>query len=212
MPPIDTTTLTTFICVVLTLMVIPGPAVILTVTRSLTGGRLIGLATGLGIGVGDMMHTVMAALGLSAILMTSAVAFAAVKYLGVAYLLYLGIRSILQKNGQEAAIAAPAAAIKPRTAFTQAILAEMLNPKTALFFLAFLPQFVHAGRGQVTQQLLLLGVIFVLLSILVTTVIVFAAGYLRRIGGRFSLLQRWQGKIVGGIYLGLGAKLALQQR
>jgi len=157
-----------------------------------------------------MMHTVMAALGLSAILMTSALAFAAVKYLGVAYLLYLGIKSMLQKSNVMAAV--PAVAIKPRTAFTQAILAEILNPKTALFFLAFLPQFVYADRGRVTLQLLLLGAVFVALSILVTTVIVFAAGYLRRLGNRFGLLQRWQGKIVGGIYLGLGAKLALQQR
>ena len=210
MLPIDTATLITFTFVVLALMVIPGPAVILTITRSLTGGRLIGLATGLGIAIGDMMHTVMAALGLSAILMTSALAFAAVKYLGVAYLLYLGIRSMLQKSNVTAA--APAAAVKPRTAFTQAILAEILNPKTALFFLAFLPQFVHADHGRVTLQLLLLGAVFVALSILVTTVIVFAASYLRRLGSRFGLLQRWQGKIVGGIYLGLGAKLALQQR
>jgi len=210
MLPIDTVTLTTFVFVVLTLMMIPGPAVILTVTRSLTGGRLIGLATGLGIAVGDMAHTVMAALGLSAILMTSALAFAAVKYLGVAYLVYLGIKSMLQKS--EATAAMPVAAISPRAAFIQAILAEMLNPKTALFFLAFLPQFVHAGHGQVTLQLLLLGAIFVLLSILVTTVIVFAANYLRRLGSRFGWLQRWQGKIVGGIYLGLGARLALQHR
>lgn len=210
MLPIDSVTLTTFTLVVLTLMVIPGPAVILTITRSLAGGRLIGLATGLGIAVGDMAHTVMAALGLSAILMTSAVAFTAVKYLGVAYLVYLGIRSMWQKSA--ASSTAPVMAIKPRQAFTQAILAEMLNPKTALFFLAFLPQFVHAGHGQVTLQLLLLGAVFVLLSILVTTVLVFAASYLRRLGGRLSLLQRWQGKIVGGVYLGLGAKLALQQR
>src|SRR5215471_6594965 len=128
MLPIDSGTLLAFCLVVLTLMVIPGPAVILTITRSLTGGRLIGLATGLGIAVGDMLHTVMAALGLSAILMTSALAFAAVKYLGVAYLFYLGIKSMLQKS--EAAAAAPMAAIRPRQAFTQAILAEILNPKT----------------------------------------------------------------------------------
>ncbi|HVJ41436.1 MAG TPA: LysE family translocator [Dongiaceae bacterium] len=210
MLPIDTVTLTTFVFVVLTLMVIPGPAVILTITRSLTGGRMIGLATGLGIGAGDMIHTMMAALGLSAILMTSALAFSAVKYLGVAYLLYLGLRSMLQKS--EAATTIPVATIRPRQAFTQAVMAEILNPKTALFFLAFLPQFVHAGHGRVILQLLLLGTIFVLLSILVTTVIVFAAGFLRHLGRRFVLLQRWQGKIVGAIYLGLGAKLALQHR
>lgn len=208
--PIDMTTLITFTLVVMTLMVIPGPAVILTITRSLTGGRSIGLATGLGIAVGDIVHTVMAALGLSAILMTSAVAFAAVKYLGVAYLVYLGVRSMLQKS--QAAAALPVVAVKPRAAFSQAILAELLNPKTALFFLAFLPQFIHAERGQVPLQLLLLGAVFVLLSILVTTVFVFAAAYLRRFGSRFHLLQRWQGKIVGGIYLSLGAKLALQHR
>jgi len=99
-----------------------------------------------------------------------------------------------------------------RQAFAQAVLAEVLNPKTALFFLAFLPQFVHAERGQVTLQLLLLGAVFVALSILVTTVFVFAAAALRRFGNRFGFLRRWQGKIVGSIYLGLGAKLALQHR
>ncbi len=202
--------LITFSLIVLTFLVIPGPATILTITRSLTGGRRVGLATGFGIALGDMIHTVTVALGLSAILMTSAIAFSIVKYLGVAYLLFLGLGAMLKKTG--AAEAAPPAKISPRQAFAQAILAEILNPKTALFFLAFLPQFVHAARGQVTLQLLLLGAVFVLLSIVVTTVIVFAAGFLRRHAGRFSLLQRWQGKIVGGIYLGLGAKLALQQR
>jgi len=207
---IDSATFFAFMLVVLTLQVIPGPAVILTITRSLSGGRRIGMATGLGIAVGDILHTLMAALGLSAILMTSALAFATVKYLGVAYLLFLGIRAMTQKEGTDHA-ARPANGISDRQAFRQAILAELLNPKTALFFLAFLPQFVHLGRGHVTLQLLVLGAIFVALSILVTSMFVLAAGSLRRLGSRLTFLRRWQGKIVGGIYLGLGLRLAAQQ-
>lgn len=199
-----------FALIVFSFQVIPGPATILTITRSLSGGRRIGLATGFGIALGDMIHTVMVALGLSAILMTSAIAFSIVKYLGVAYLLFLGVCAMLQKTtGSEVM---PIIKITPRQAFAQAILAEVLNPKTALFFLAFLPQFVLVEQGPVTVQLLVLGVIFVALSILVTTVIVFAAEFLRRLGSRIRGLQRWQGKIVGSIYLTLGARLALQQR
>lgn len=199
-----------FALIVLGFQVIPGPATILTITRSLSGGRRIGLATGFGIALGDMVHTVMVALGLSAILMTSALAFSIVKYLGVAYLLFLGISAMLHKTpGSEAM---PIIRITPRQAFAQAILAEVLNPKTALFFLAFLPQFVLVEQGPVAAQLLVLGAIFVALSILVTTVIVFAAEMLRRFGARIRGLQPWQGKIVGSIYLTLGLRLAFQHR
>jgi threonine/homoserine/homoserine lactone efflux protein len=177
---IDPVHLLTFTLIVLSFQVIPGPATILTITRSLTGGRRVGLATGFGIAIGDMIHTVAVALGLSAILMTSALAFSLVKYLGVAYLLFLGVSAVLQTS---TVTKTPAAArISPHQAFAQAILAEVLNPKTALFFLAFLPQFAQPEHGHVTRQLLLLGAVFVVLSILVTTVIVHAASFMRRLG------------------------------
>ncbi len=206
----DLHALVTYGLIVLTLQIVPGPAVLLTITRSLTGGRKIGLATGLGIAVGDMLHTVAAALGLSALLMSSALAFEIVKYLGVAYLLFLGLRAFFQKT-EKPSVPVPMLA-DPRQAFLQAILAEILNPKTALFFLAFLPQFVHPGQGAITLQLLLLGAIFVVLSILVTSALVFSAELIRSSAPRIGWLRRWQGKIVGGIFMGLGLRLALQQR
>ena len=122
-----------FVVVVLGLFLIPGPAVLLTLARSVSGGRRVGIATGLGIAAGDMVHTVMAAVGLSALLMTSAVAFEVVKYLGAAYLVWLGLRALFERAD---ALHIPSARLViPTVAFRQAVLTEVLNPKTALFFL-----------------------------------------------------------------------------
>jgi len=155
----DPISLATFALVVLGLIVIPGPAVLLTLARAIRDGRRVGLATGLGIAAGDLVHTLFAAIGLSALLMTSALAFEIVKYAGVAYLAYLGLRSFFEKT--EALSMPSTRRLSPSVAFRQAVLAEMLNPKTALFFLAFLPQFVHPDRGAAVVQFAVLGLIFV---------------------------------------------------
>jgi threonine/homoserine/homoserine lactone efflux protein len=141
--------------------------------------------------------------------MTSALAFGLVKYAGAAYLIYLGIHAFLDKSGA----LAPAAArgVNASRAFRQAILAEMLNPKTALFFLAFLPQFVRADRGSVVLQFAELGLIFVGMSAIYTTLIALAAGSFGRWLAR-RRVGRWQGKIVGAIYIGLGVRLVIQER
>ncbi len=137
------------------LFLIPGPAVLLVLARSVTGGPRVGVATGFGIALGDLVHTAMATFGLSAVLMTSALAFSIVKYAGVIYLIVLGVRALFEKNDD---LHLPAAQpVDPRRAFRQAIWAEMLNPKTALFFLAFLPQFVHPGHGSAVAQFATLG-------------------------------------------------------
>ncbi|RXT07295.1 LysE family translocator [Ammoniphilus sp. CFH 90114] len=201
----------TFIFVVLMLFLIPGPAVLLTVSQTARGGRKAGLLTGIGIAVGDLIHTIVAVLGLSAILMTSSLAFEIVKYLGALYLVYLGICAFLERTDkQESQVKRE---LNPASSFYQAILIELLNPKTALFFLAFLPQFVRADGFPVIIQLLILGLTFVLMSIMYTTILVFLISSL---GTKWiqknSMFARWQGKIVGSVYVGLGLKLAFEKR
>lgn len=207
---IDLSTLTAYIAVVLGFVFIPGPATLLTVARSTSSGTKVGIATGAGIAAGDVVHTVMAMVGISAIIATSAALFSIVKYIGAAYLVYLGIRAIIEKT--PANPAAGALAISAGKAFRQAILTEVLNPKTALFFLAFLPQFVRPENGSVMLQLTTLGVIFVMLGLLSTVVFAVSAGRLGTCLRRNPRVLNWQGKIVGGIYCALGVRLALQQR
>ncbi|NEW05957.1 LysE family translocator [Paenibacillus sp. SYP-B3998] len=206
----EISSLVSFVVVVFGLFLIPGPAVLLTATRSIQGGRKAGIMAGLGIATGDLIHTLFAAAGLSAILMTSAVAFNIVKFLGAAYLLYLGIRAILEKptDPQLPKISQ----VSPLKSYKLAIFVEMLNPKTALFFLAFLPQFVHAERGATFVQFLILGLIFVFLGIIYTTMIALGVRVLGRVVKRIAWIGRWSGKIIGSIYIALGLKVAFQQK
>jgi threonine/homoserine/homoserine lactone efflux protein len=206
---VTATTFFTYVVVVLGLFLIPGPAVLLVLGRAMTGGRRVGIATGLGIACGDLIHTLMATVGLSAVLMTSALAFSLVKYAGAAYLIYLGSRALLEKSGDLQIV--PSRLIDARLAFRQAVLAEMLNPKTAIFFLAFLPQFVDAKSSPVAQ-FATLGLLFVAMSAGYTALIAVAAGYIGQWLTRHRTIGRWQGRLVGAIYLGLGIRLAFQER
>jgi threonine/homoserine/homoserine lactone efflux protein len=212
---VDVGTLLTYSLVVLGLFLIPGPAVLLTLARAMGGGKRVGIVTGLGIATGDLIHTVMATLGLSAVLATSAAAFSTVKYAGALYLIYLGVRAFLDETRLDGAgsLQLPAArAITAGRAFRQAILSEVLNPKTALFFLAFLPQFVHRENGSVTLQLAVLGAVFVIMSAAYTSVIAAGAGSVGRWLSRYRAIGRWQGRVIGTIYVSLGVRLALQKR
>ena len=206
----DLSTLGTFVAVVLGLFLIPGPAVLLVLTRTAQAGRKTGMATGLGIAAGDFVHTLAAALGLSAVLMTSALAFNVIKLVGAAYLLYLGISAWRAKPAPPGRPKLPV--VSASRAFLQAIPAEVLNPKTALFFLAFLPQFVHPERGSSLLQFSVLGLIFVGLSAVYTSLIALSTRPLGRIVSRLGWLARWQGKITGAIFISLGLKVATQQR
>lgn len=207
---IDLTTLIAYIAVVLGFVLIPGPATLLTIARATSSGTKVGIATGGGIAAGDVFHTVMAMIGISAIIAASATLFSVIKYIGAAYLIYLGIRAIMEKTS--AVPAAGALAISAGKAFRQAVLTEVLNPKTALFFLAFLPQFVRPENGTVMLQMTVLGVIFVVLGLFSTVVFAVSAGRLGTFLRRNPSVLRWQGKVVGGIYCALGVRLALQQR
>jgi len=207
---IDGATLLAFMAVVVGLFLIPGPAVLLVLARGTSGGRVVGIATGLGIAMGDLVHTLFATIGLSAVLMTSALAFNIVKYAGAAYLVYLGVKALLEKSGT---LSVPEAQrVRPAQAFRQAVLTEVLNPKTALFFLAFLPQFVRPANGAVAWQLFELGGVEVAMSIVYTALIACAAGAVGRWLASHPGIGRWQGKVIGTIYVGLGLKLAVQQR
>lgn len=207
---IDQTTLITYLAILLGFVLIPGPAVLLTLARASASGTRVGLATGLGIAVGDLIHTVLAVVGISAVVLASATLFTIVKYLGACYLVYLGVRAMLEKvdNSQ----VAERRSLSTQLAFRQAVLAEVLNPKSAMFFLAFLPQFVNPGNGSVWLQLTELGLLFVLLGLMTNIAVAFSAGHLGRYLRRTPIIARWQGKCVGGIYCALGVRVALQER
>lgn len=152
----------------------------------------------------------MAVIGISAIIAASAMLFTIVKYLGAAYLVYLGLKAIFAKTS-----VGPGQGRLPVTAsraFRQAIVAEVLNPKTALFFLAFLPQFVAPEKGFVVMQLAILGGVFALIGFVSTIVYSVAAGGLGNFLRRNPIVLKWQGKVVGSIYCALGVRLALQER
>src|SRR5258708_11657602 len=147
----------------LILLLTPGPAVLYIVARSVNQGRRAGLASALGVELGNSVHVLAATLGLSAILLTSALAFSIVKYAGAAYLIYYGIRTLLTPITTEVSLVEPTRNL--RGTFSQGVVVGVLNPKTALFFLAFLPQFVNGGEGNLGVQILILGLIFVAIGV-----------------------------------------------
>ena len=206
----DTTTYGLFILASLALTLVPGPAVLYIVARSVEGGRPAGLVSVLGIGAGGLVHIAFASLGLSAVLASSATAFAAVKWLGVAYLIYLGLGRFLARDVETGAVIVNR---EPLTrVFSQGVFVNVLNPKTALFFLAFLPQFVDPSRGAVPAQIALLGTTFVALALctdgLYAVLSGTAADWLRRKNEspRFRRAGRY---ISGSVYLALGAATAI---
>jgi threonine/homoserine/homoserine lactone efflux protein len=205
---IDPGTYAVFVGAALALLVVPGPAVLYIVARSIHQGRAAGLASVLGIHVGTLVHILAATVGLSALVVSSATAFTAVKLLGAAYLVYLGIRTLLGRNGTvEAAPVGPTRG--RRRDFAEGIVVNVLNPKTALFFLAFLPQFVDPDAGRPALQILVLGLTFMALGLMTDSLWALAAGtaggWLRGHRG-FVRAQRY---VAGSVYIGLGAVTAL---
>ncbi|WP_417682526.1 LysE family translocator [Roseibium sp.] len=207
---IDQTTLVTYLAILLGFVFIPGPAVLLTLARASGSGTRAGLATALGIAAGDLVHTAFTVLGLSAMILASATLFSVIKYLGAAYLVYLGIKAFRDRTPVR--VRTGDGGISPWQAFRQAVLAEVLNPKSAMFFLAFLPQFVRPENGSVALQLSVLGVLFVAMGLLSTLTVAVFAGGIGRVLRRSETVMRWQGKAIGTIYCALGLRLALQER
>ena len=207
MPLPDPGTLALFAAAAVALLVVPGPAVLYIVTQSIEHGRSAGLVSMLGVQAGALVHVAAAALGLSALLVQSSVAFNAVRYAGAAYLIFLGLRKLLARERFETTGERP-----PRRLdrlFAQGVVVNVLNPKTALFFFAFLPQFVDVNAGSVGLQIALLGVVFILIAIVSDGLYALAAGTAsdRLRGSRvFVRAERW---VSGTVLVALGVTAAL---
>jgi threonine/homoserine/homoserine lactone efflux protein len=199
----DASTLLLFTVASLALLAVPGPAVIYLVTRSVSQGRTAGLVSVLGVETGTFAYAIAAAAGLTGLVAASETGFTIVRFAGAAYLVYLGVRRLLERGGVEAVVPSARSRL-----FLRGLLVQLLNPKIAVFFLAFLPQFVDPDRGSVVVQTLILGSLFTVLAILGDGAYVLAAdavsGRLRRGRG----LQRLA-RLSGGVYIGLGVTAAL---
>jgi threonine/homoserine/homoserine lactone efflux protein len=206
---IDPHRFTLFLGAATLLAIAPGPGMLYVLARTLAGGRREGVLSSLGTFFGGLVHVLAAATGLSIVLATSATAFALVKYAGAAYLIYLGTRMIIGAHrNQDAEFQVPAGQV-PRNPFWQGIATEVLNPKTAIFFLAFIPQFVSRASGEVFWQFLLLGTTSVALNTSCDLVVTFAAA---PIGARLrssAVLRRRQRTATGLTLIGLGAFVAV---
>jgi threonine/homoserine/homoserine lactone efflux protein len=199
-----------FVAAALVVLVIPGPGVLYIVARSLSQGHRAGLVSVLGLSAGALVHVAAATVGLSALLLASATAFGIVKMLGAGYLIYLGLRTILTPVAP--ARVAVLAARSARRLFADGVVVSVLNPKIAVFFLAFLPQFVDPGRGSIAQQVLLLGLTYVALALVTDGAYAWLAGSARHLlRGRIvqGPLPRYAS---GAVYLGLGVSTALADR
>jgi len=203
---VEPSTLAVFSAAALALLVVPGPAVTYIVAQSISHGRSAGLASVAGVHAGTMVHIVAATAGLSALLVSSALAFDVVKYLGAAYLILLGIRALLGGDVEVEAAGADQADLWGLA--RQGAVVNILNPKTALFFLAFLPQFVDPSRGAAWAQILALGLLFAALGFCSDGVWALVAGTLGdrlRRSRRFPSVQRY---VSGSVFVGLGAVAA----
>jgi len=201
-----------FLTAAVLLAIAPGPGMLYVLARSLAGGRREGVLSALGTFLGGMVHVFAAALGISIILAKSAVAFATVKYVGAAYLGWLGVRMILEARRENGAARLPEGNLKPaRNPLWQGVATEVLNPKTALFFLSFIPQFVVRAGGHVFLQFVTLGTISVALNTTADLVVIALAGPLgERIRASTSFRRR-QKTVTGAIMIGLGTYLAASE-
>src|SRR5688500_1389571 len=217
----DLSTFALFAAAAVVLLVTPGPAVMFIVARTIEHGRSAGWASVAGLGLGTLVHIAAAALGVSAILATSAVAFSAVKLAGAGYLIYLGLRTILARESRPSTVAPRPAALRAEPAslthlLRQAAIVNLLNPKTALFFLAFLPQFVSPSAGAVVPQIVALGICYLVLSFITDGVYVMVTSSVgdwvrMKLGVRSGARQALR-YLVGGTYIGLGATAAAAAR
>jgi threonine/homoserine/homoserine lactone efflux protein len=204
---IDLPHLPLFLFAAIVLLLTPGPAVLYIIARSVEQGRRAGLVSVISVEVGNFVHVLAATFGLSALLLSSALAFMIVKYLGAAYLIYLGLRTLLTPVTTPTVNTLPRQSL--RRIFAQGVLVATLNPKTALFFVAFLPQFVDPSHGTVTKQLFVLGSLFVLLGIVSDSLYALLAGLLGQWLKGTSVYKRAERYVVGSVYLGLGVTAAM---
>ena len=207
---LDAHSLVAFVGAGLLLNLTPGPDVLYIVGRSLSQGRLAGVVSAVGISAGCLFHVAAAALGLSALLLAVPIAYDALRYAGAAYLMWMGIRALRLRAG---AVTVPSLACTPLGAiFRQGMVTNVLNPKVALFFLAFLPQFTDASRGPLAPQFLLLGLIFIANGLVVCLGYALAASWLGSwLTARYDL-HTWLNRAMGALFVGLGVRLAFGER
>ncbi len=207
---IEPTKFALFIGISWALIIAPGPDMFYVITRGMAHGRRAGILSAIGVVCGILVHTTAAALGLTLIIQTSAFAFLFVKYVGATYLLYLGIKAWRDKN--TFSLQSPTSIMNSSAFFWQGVLSNVLNPKIAIFFLAFLPQFVDKGSSHVTLQMVILGLVFACFGLCFLLVVGYSSG---AIGGwltrRPQYAQFFQ-RLAGGILVGLGIRLALTEQ
>jgi threonine/homoserine/homoserine lactone efflux protein len=203
----DSGTVWVFCLTAVALLVIPGPAVLYVVVQGAEQGRRVGLASVLGIHLGTLVHVAAATVGLSALIVASSLAFNAVKFAGAVYLIFIGVRKLLGRD--EPRLEPGRQKVSYRRAFMRGAVVNVLNPKTALFFLALLPQFIHTDRGGVWSQALLLGLVFVGLGLVTDSLYALAAG---TVGGFLRRRRRAMRYGSGLVFVGLGAAAALAKR
>jgi threonine/homoserine/homoserine lactone efflux protein len=206
----DSSTLLVFGAAAIALIVVPGPAVLYIVAQSVDRGRLAGLVSALGIAVGGLVHVTAAAIGLSSLLVSSATAFNVVKYAGAVYLIGLGLWTLLRRPDEPSPEIPKERKLSRR--FWQGVVVNVLNPKTALFFFAFLPQFIDPDKGSAALQIGVLGLVFASLAVASDSMWALAAGTAsERLRGsrRFLAVQRY---VSGSVFCGLGGLTALAKR
>ncbi len=203
----DWSTLILFAAAASILVFTPGPNTLFIIARSVQQGRTAGIVSSLGVEVGTLVHVIAAALGISALLMSSALAFNIVKYAGAAYLIFLGLKTLLTPEKKAGGETGDETSLS--RAFSQAVFVNVLNPKSAIFFFAFLPQFIDAERGAVATQIFCLGLVVVVLGFTsgsIYSLLAGRAGNLLRGNLKFLRAQRY---FAGSVYLGLGVTTAL---
>ncbi len=206
---LNSTRLLLFLTAAVLLAIAPGPGMLYVLARSLAGGKREGVLSALGTFLGGMAHVLAAALGISIILARSAAAFAMVKYTGAAYLCFLGVRMILDARRESGAAEISLDSVRPvRNPLWQGVATEVLNPKTALFFLSFIPQFVDRGHGHVFLQFVALGTISVVLNTTADLIVIALAGPLGECIRSSATFRRRQRTVTGAIMIGLGTYLA----
>jgi threonine/homoserine/homoserine lactone efflux protein len=204
----EPSTIVVFALAGLVLVAIPGPNLIYITTRSLSQGRRAGVASALGVETGTLVHITAAAIGLSALIASSASAFDAVRFLGAAYLVYLGVRTLSGRDRLESADPAEPP-VSLRRAYVEGMVVNVLNPKVALFFLAFLPQFVDPERGAAAGQIVVFGLVLFAIGVCMDMLYAFAAGALGGWLRRSASFERRQRLVTGSVYIALGATAAL---
>ena len=207
----DSTRVFLFLTAAVLLAIAPGPGMLYVLARSLAGGKREGVLSALGTFLGGMVHVFAAALGVSIVLAKSAVAFATVKYVGAAYLCFLGVRMILDARKNEAASEVAQDLRPARNPLWQGVATEVLNPKTALFFLSFIPQFVTRNGGHVFLQFVLLGTISVVMNTTADLIVIALAGPLGERIRSSATFRRRQRTVTGAIMIGLGTYLATSE-